>query len=157
MMSSTTPSVKYSCSGSPLRFWKGKTVMEGLSGRGSSGATTGASPELPSTRPEPCERISFPTSTRRTSPTKRKPLRGMVRTSCCSSPLSPMALRTAFMWLVIVDSETILPPQMASSRSSFPTTLSRFSMRCTNRSKTCGPTATTCPLSVSSRRSGSSR
>jgi hypothetical protein len=36
MMSSTRPSTKYSCSGSPLIFWKGKTAMEGLSGKGSS-------------------------------------------------------------------------------------------------------------------------
>src|SRR5215471_10593321 len=33
MMSSTMPSAKYSCSGSPLMFWKGRTAIEGLSGR----------------------------------------------------------------------------------------------------------------------------
>src|SRR4051812_47123792 len=32
MMSSTTPSAKYSCSGSPLMFVKGSTAMDGLSG-----------------------------------------------------------------------------------------------------------------------------
>ena len=32
MMSSTMPSAKYSCSGSPLMFWNGSTAMEGLSG-----------------------------------------------------------------------------------------------------------------------------
>jgi hypothetical protein len=32
IMSSTTPSAKYSCSGSPLMFVKGRTAMEGLSG-----------------------------------------------------------------------------------------------------------------------------
>ena len=32
MMSSTTPSAKYSCSGSPLMFVNGSTAMEGLSG-----------------------------------------------------------------------------------------------------------------------------
>jgi hypothetical protein len=32
MMSSTIPSTKYSCSGSPLMFWKGKTAIEGSSG-----------------------------------------------------------------------------------------------------------------------------
>jgi hypothetical protein len=26
------PSAKYSCSGSPLRFWNGRTAMDGLSG-----------------------------------------------------------------------------------------------------------------------------
>ena len=35
MMSSTTPSAKYSCSGSPLMFVNGSTAMEGLSGSGS--------------------------------------------------------------------------------------------------------------------------
>ena len=32
MMSSTMPSAKYSCSGSPLMFSNGSTAMEGLSG-----------------------------------------------------------------------------------------------------------------------------
>src|SRR5215831_4293003 len=32
VMSSTMPSAKYSCSGSPLRFWNGRTAMDGLSG-----------------------------------------------------------------------------------------------------------------------------
>ena len=32
MMSSVMPSLKYSCSGSPLRFVKGSTAIEGLSG-----------------------------------------------------------------------------------------------------------------------------
>ena len=35
MMSSTIPSAKYSCSGSPLIFVNGRTAMEGLSGSGS--------------------------------------------------------------------------------------------------------------------------
>src|SRR3954468_22084991 len=39
MMSSTTPSVKYSCSASPLRFTNGKAAMDGLSGRGSASAS----------------------------------------------------------------------------------------------------------------------
>src|SRR5215217_1750108 len=34
-ISSTTPSAKYSCSGSPLMFVNGRTAMEGLSGSGS--------------------------------------------------------------------------------------------------------------------------
>src|SRR5262249_2467757 len=33
VMSSTIPSAKYSCSGSPLKFLKGSTAIEGLSGR----------------------------------------------------------------------------------------------------------------------------
>src|SRR5262249_2774753 len=34
MISSTMPSAKYSCSGSPLMFAKGSTAIDGLSGRG---------------------------------------------------------------------------------------------------------------------------
>ncbi len=36
MMSSTRPSTKYSCSGSPLMFWNGSTAIDGLSGSGSA-------------------------------------------------------------------------------------------------------------------------
>ena len=32
MMSSVSPSEKYSCYGSPLMFWKGRTAIAGLSG-----------------------------------------------------------------------------------------------------------------------------
>ena len=46
-----------------------------------------------------------------TSPTKRIPLRAIVRISFCSSPLSPTALRAALTRLVRVESETIRPPQ----------------------------------------------
>jgi hypothetical protein len=36
MISSTMPSAKYSCSGSPLIFWNGITARDGLSGSGST-------------------------------------------------------------------------------------------------------------------------
>jgi hypothetical protein len=48
MMSSTMPSAKYSCSGSPLRLVKGKTATEGLSGKlggAAGGETAAASPD----------------------------------------------------------------------------------------------------------------
>ena len=50
MISSTMPSAKYSCSGSPLIFWKGRTAIDGLSGSGSAGsaAPTHAPRALPS-------------------------------------------------------------------------------------------------------------
>ena len=64
-----------------------------------------------------------------TSPTKRKPLRAMVRITAWSLPLSPTALRAALMRLVRVDSETMRPSQMVSIRSSLVTTWSRFSTR----------------------------
>src|SRR5271167_4498801 len=37
MISSTMPSAKYSCSGSPLILAKGSTAIDGLSGSGSTG------------------------------------------------------------------------------------------------------------------------
>src|SRR6516165_8556001 len=37
MISSTIPSAKYSCSGSPLIFWNGSTAIDGLSGKASDG------------------------------------------------------------------------------------------------------------------------
>src|SRR5215813_304671 len=92
MMSSTTPSAKYSCSGSPLRLWNGKTVMEGLSGRTSTDGDSLDSLEVCSTTAEARGSRTSPISP--TLPTKRKPLRATVRTRCCSSPVSPMALRT---------------------------------------------------------------
>ena len=39
MISSTMPSAKYSCSGSPLMFWNGNTAMDGLSGSGNADET----------------------------------------------------------------------------------------------------------------------
>ena len=89
------------------------------------------------------------------SPTKRKPLRGKVRIRRCASPLSPTALRAALIRLFKVDSETIRPPHSESSRSSLVTTRSRFRIRCTNRSKTCGSSAIASPFRRSSRRATS--
>jgi hypothetical protein len=39
MISSTSPSAKYSCSGSPLMFWNGRTAIEGLSGKAHQAVT----------------------------------------------------------------------------------------------------------------------
>ena len=64
-----------------------------------------------------------------TTPTKRMPLRAMVRISFCSSPLSPIALRAALMRLVRVESDTMRPPQTDAIRSSLLTTRSRFCSR----------------------------
>ena len=44
MMSSVIPSAKYSCSGSPLIFWKGRTAIDGLSGSGNAGRWPSAAP-----------------------------------------------------------------------------------------------------------------
>ena len=65
----------------------------------------------------------------RTSPTKRNPLRAMVRISFCAPPLSPTARRAALMRLVKVDSDTIRPPQTDAMRSSLLTMRSRLRRR----------------------------
>ena len=41
MISSTMPSAKYSCSGSPLIFAKGSTAIDGLSGSGNGAGEAG--------------------------------------------------------------------------------------------------------------------
>ena len=59
-MSSTMPSAKYSCSGSPLMFWNGSTAIDGLSGSGRAGcdgAAAGAV-EPHADRPAPAARCS---------------------------------------------------------------------------------------------------
>ena len=114
MISSVIPSAKYSCSGSSLIFEKGSTAIEGFSGNGND--------------------VGFCTS--RISPTKRKPLRGSVRISRCSSPLSPIAVRAALMRVVSANSETMRPCQMAAIRSSLVMTRSRWRIKYSSRSKT---------------------
>src|SRR5438105_391971 len=59
MMSSTTPSAKYSCSESPLRFWNGKTAMEGLSGS-ASGRVVSSRPEVPAGRDDTTRPLALP-------------------------------------------------------------------------------------------------
>jgi hypothetical protein len=72
----------------------GSTAIAGRSGDGKIGAVADAV-ELSSPK----------------VPTKRIPLRAIVRISFCSSPLSPTALRAALMRLVSVESDTTRPPQ----------------------------------------------
>src|SRR6185295_18821319 len=50
MMSSTMPSLKYSCSGSSLIFWNGSTAIEGLSGSGKAGREGGPAAPLSRTQ-----------------------------------------------------------------------------------------------------------
>jgi len=76
---------------------KGSTAIEsfsGWTGRGGSVATA----------------AGFCSS--HTAPTKRKPLRSTVRMRRCSSPLSPIALRTALMRVLSADSDTSRPFQI---------------------------------------------
>ena len=91
----------------------------------------------------------------RTSPTNRNPLRTTVRIQRCCSPSSPTARRTALMRAAIADSETMRPSQTAVRRSSLLTTRSRFRIRKTRMSNTCGSTEINFPPDRSSRRSAS--
>ena len=78
MMSSLMPSEKYSCSGSPLMLVNGNTAMAGRSrgdktGRDGRLIPSADGPAMPGAwSPDCCEH---------TAPTKRKPLRMMVRIS----------------------------------------------------------------------------
>ena len=65
MMSSTRPSAKYSCSGSPLMLVNGRTAIEGLSGSGNGVGRSGCAGVVPSGarrtaahRPGPARRCS---------------------------------------------------------------------------------------------------
>ena len=127
MMSSLMPSEKYSCSGSPLMLVNGKHGDRWPVGRRQHRARRLAqaltSPHrrmVPARSPSGCDV---------NSPTKRKPLRAIVRISFCSSPLSPTARRAALIRLVNVESDTMRPPQTDAMRSSLLTTRSRFSTR----------------------------
>ena len=114
MMSSTIPSAKYSCSGSPLMFANGKTAMEGRSGNASD---------------TPASAVVSAAVSSRTTPTKRMPRPRKVRIRRCAFPLSPIAVRAALMRVVIADSETMRPFQTAARRSSLLTTRSRCRTR----------------------------
>src|SRR6185436_4460192 len=114
MMSSVRPWAKYSCSGSSLRFAKGRTATEGLSERARVGLGD-ADAMLGGTGPVEL----FPS---RTMPTKRTPLRGSVLIRRCDSPLSPIAIRAALMQLVSAESETSRPSQTPAIKSSLLTT-----------------------------------
>ena len=106
----------------------GRTAIDGRSGSASAVAPPGSGGR--------CSR---------TSPTKRTPLRAIVRMVCWRSPLSPTARRSELMRLVSVDSDTIRPPQTEAMRSSLLTTRSRFATRWTKRSKTCGSSGISSP------------
>ena len=120
MISSTMPSAKYSCSGSPLRLANGSTAIDGLSGSANSGRRSSAANSGTGAAGSPASC---------TSPTKRTPLRAKVRIRVCPTPLSPIARRAAAIRLSSVALETIRPPHTDTRRSSFLTTRSRFSSR----------------------------
>src|ERR1700738_4077180 len=53
MISSTMPSAKYSCSGSPLMLAKGSTAIDGLSGSGNGAPPPPPPPPPPPATPSP--------------------------------------------------------------------------------------------------------
>src|SRR5712672_1061117 len=95
---------------------KGRTAMEGLSGRERAGFGCFAGVSLTAS---PAGLFAS-----RTVPTKRKPLRGSVLIRRCFSPESPIALRAALRRVVSATSDTMRPFQMAFTRSSLLTTCS---------------------------------
>ena len=144
MISSVMPSLKYSCSGSPLILVKARTAIEGLSGR----ARWGVVGRQPTSTP--------PASSSSTVPTKRMPFRGTVLMRCCALPLSPIAHRAALMRVVMAELETIRPAQTEAIKSSLLTSRPRFWIRYSRRSKACGSIRTNSPRRHNSRRSVSS-
>ena len=131
MMSSVRPSAKYSCSGSPLMFWNGRTAIEGLfgSGSGSAGSAAGARVGA-SWRGLPRRRFfrlasADAASSTCTSPTKRNPRLCAVRIRACVLPSSPIARRAALMREFSAASDTMRPCQTASNSSSLLTIRSR--------------------------------
>src|ERR1700752_125223 len=56
MISSTIPSAKYSCSGSPDMFWNGRTASERLSGSASAAGSPPPPPPPPPPSPAPLPR-----------------------------------------------------------------------------------------------------
>src|SRR5262245_34370879 len=122
--------------------------MEGLSGRISVGANASSGFAVLAADAARSSGASL------TSPTKRNPLRARVRTKRCSSPLSPIALRTALMWLVSVDSETMRPVRI--QKRILADDVLAVLHEVEQEIETFGPIATTSVFRVSSRRSGSS-
>jgi len=88
--SSLMPSEKYSCSGSSLMLVKGSTAITGLSGTMAArrGAVRASTATVRSG-------ILISSAGMSSEPTKRSPLREMVRISFWSRPVSPTALRAA--------------------------------------------------------------
>ena len=144
MISSVMPSLRYSCPGSLLMLVKGRTAIEGLSGRSREGVD-GREPAF-----------ARPASSSSTVPTKRMPFRGTVLMRRCAFPVSSIAHRAALMRVVMAESETIRPAQTEAIKSSLLTSRSRFRIRYSRRSKACGSSRTTSPRRHNSRRSVSS-
>ena len=137
MMSSTMPSAKYSCSGSPLMFGNGRTAIDGLSGRISSrgryvgrgrhrrlGCQSKASGDGPPHLAHEAESLAGDGADQAllAAAVAHRPPHGIDRQ-------------------VMADSDTIRPPDTAASTSSLLTTRPRFSTRWSSRSNTCGSIA----------------
>jgi len=149
--SSVIPSARYSWSGSLLRLVKGSTTID----RGGGDSAPLGRAAVPGSA-DISGANAAGTSSSRTSPTKRTPLREKVRIRVCVPPLSPSARRAAAIRLSSAASETMRPPHTDAKRSSLLTTRSRFCSRWTRRSNTCGSSAICSLPRLNSRRAVSS-
>src|SRR5262245_61238491 len=86
MISSTIPSAKYSWSGSPLMFWKGRMAIEGLSGKASLGEDCNAPALTPSELADGCQL--------QTATSRERPERDVL----CSSTKGPPSPRMSLLF-----------------------------------------------------------
>jgi hypothetical protein len=91
----------------------GRTAIEGLSANSGSGTSFDGNPAS-----------SCQSALSVALPTKRKPLRAIVRINRCRPAVSPIVCRATLILLVNVDSDTMRPFQTCSIRSSLLTTRS---------------------------------
>ena len=146
--SSVTPSAKYSCAGSPVMLAKGSTT--------SMGRLAGEDAFADSSRWSrgPSEAAGWRTtsvaslSTRETSVANRKPRRGTVRSSRCSSSCSARLISMTH-W-VMLSSVTMTPGQTAAMISSLLISRPAFSTSWRSSAKALGRSATSVPPAASS-------
>ena len=133
MMSSVSPSAKYSCSGSPPMFWNGRTAIEGLSGSDSGVAVSARVIASALAVASGCGWRSAADGAVDAVPVdfadEAKPALVLRANEALSLPLSPTARRAALMRELSAASEMARPCQMVSISSSLLTIRWRFRMR----------------------------
>ena len=138
MISSTMPSTKYSCSGSPDMFWNGNTAIDGLSGSDSAAGWTAAVPVAstsesgrnargPISGPMRYTRTGLTIFLRLCSPRSSKTQSSRSRTWSCTiadtqippgsaTPSSRAAMLTPSPWMS--PSSTMMSPELIPTRNS---------------------------------------